>query len=193
MAKNKESVISVALRLFAVCFVSALLLAFCNTATEDKIRENSEKSFKESSAAVMGEAEFTALDLSEYGENISGALAVNSDGSVKGICIKQSVKGYNSGLVVMTGVLADGKTVSGIDVMEHEETPGLGALAAEEAFGRQFENIKAPVSLSSGKGFEGTKIDAITGATKTSEGVKNAVNSAVETAKDYFKKEGILK
>lgn len=190
MAKNKEGIRSVALRLFIICFVSTLILAFVNMLTAPKIEENNSLAFKQSCEAVMGEAEFSTVDLSSYGENVEGALAKDSGGNVIGICIKQSVKGYNSGLVFMTGIASDGETVTGINIMEHSETPGLGALADTDGFKNQFKNLKTPVMLSTDNG-QGGVIAAITGATKTTNGIRNGVNNAAEIAKDYFEKEGI--
>lgn len=190
MAKNKEGIVSVALRLFIICFVSTLILAFVNMLTKEKIEENNSLAFKESCEAVMGDAEFSDVDLSSYGENVDGALAKDSGGNVIGICIKQSVKGYNSGLVFMTGIAADGETVTGINIMEHSETPGLGAEADTDGFKNQFKSLKTPVMLS-GENGQGGVIEAITGATKTTNGIKNGVNNAAEIAKDYFEKEGI--
>lgn len=43
----------------------------------------------------------------------------------------------------------------------------------------------------SGENGQGGVIEAITGATKTTNGIKNGVNNAAEIAKDYFEKEGI--
>lgn len=191
MPKNKDSVLGTGLRLFAICFFSALILSGVNMLTKDKIAENNQMQFAESCRAVMGEAIFEAVNLSEYGEAVEGAIAKNAEGEVIGICIKQSVKGYNSGLVLVTGILSDGKTVSGIDITEHEETPGLGAEATADWFKAQFTDIGLPVRLS-GEGGEGSEITAITGATKTSEGIKKGVNNAAEIAKDFFAKEGIL-
>lgn len=188
MTEKKESIFGTGLRLFVICFFAALVLAGVNMLTRDKIAENNEIQFKESCISVMGEATFETVDLSGYGENVEGALAKNASGEVIGLCVKQSVKGYSSGLVIMTGILADGETVTGIDIMEHEETPGLGANADTDEFKSQFAQIKSPVELKA----DGGEIEAITGATKTTEGVKKGVNSAAEIAKDYFEKEGIL-
>lgn len=192
MAEKQDGVISIALRLFIICFVSTLVLAAVNMMTKDKIEENNKIKFEESCRAVMGDAEFETVDLSSYGDNVTGALARDEDGSVIGICIKQSVKGYNSGLVFMTGILSDGKTVTGINIMEHEETPGLGANADTDEFKSRLKNKKAPLELSSSAGEnKDNTFDAITGATKTSNGIKNGVNRAAEIASDYFEKEGI--
>ena len=92
----------------------------------------------------------------------------------------------------MTGILSDGKTVTGINIMEHEETPGLGANADTDEFKSRLKNKKAPLELSSTPGEnKDNTFDAITGATKTSNGIKNGVNRAAEIASDYFEKEGI--
>ena len=47
MEKEKTGIISVALKLFIICFVSTLILAFVNTLTKDIIEENSKKVFAE--------------------------------------------------------------------------------------------------------------------------------------------------
>lgn len=61
MAKNKEGIVSVALRLFIICFVSTLILAFVNMLTKEKIEENNSLAFKESCEAVMATPSFRTL------------------------------------------------------------------------------------------------------------------------------------
>ncbi len=185
MEKN-NGIAKTSLRLFIICFVSTILLAGVNLLTKDKIKENNEKKFQESCNAVIEAESFALVDLSSYKEGVEGALAFSSDGEVLGLCVKQSVKGYNSGLVIMTGVLADGNTISGIDIIEHSETPGFGALADSPDFTGQFKGISSPFSYEK----EGGNIKAITGATKTSTGIKKCVNESVIIAKSYFEKEG---
>jgi electron transport complex protein RnfG len=63
-----------------------------------------------------------------------------------------------------------------MDVLRHEETPGLGARITTPAFQNQFDG--APVqqlALRSGGG----SIDAITGATVSSQAVVTALNSKI--------------
>ena len=55
-----------------------------------------------------------------------------------------------------------------------KETPGLGMRVREPAFSDQFRNASFPVALSSAGG----RIDAVSGATISSNGVIEAVNKA---------------
>ncbi|MDO5478693.1 MAG: FMN-binding protein [Clostridia bacterium] len=184
MEKEKTGIITVALKLFIICFVSTLILAFVNTLTKDVIEENNKKVFAEGCEEVLpGAARTEIVDISEYLPGAEAAVSYDAENNVMGIAIKQSIKGYNSGLVLMTGVAADGKKVTGIDILEHSETPGLGALADSKDFTEQFRGKMAPLKTEK----DGGEIVAITGATKTTKGIiDNGVNKAVEAAALYF-------
>ena len=81
-------------------------------------------------------------------------------------------------------IAADGKTVVGITFGHKSETPGLGGEITTEKFQRQFNgkqiwknNQLVPIEF-----------DAITGATKTSNGVKEMIDSTLEKYKAYLNK-----
>ena len=80
----------------------------------------------------------------------------------------------------MTGVDIDGK-VTGVNILSHSETAGLGAKAAETSFRDKFVGLVNGITVSKDKAGENS-IDAITGATITSRAVVNAVNAAIEAA-----------
>ena len=86
------------------------------------------------------------------------------------------LSGFAGQIVLMVGVNAD-KTVSGISVVTHAETPGLGAVAADKtAAGEAFRNSFAGHSGSLTVG----DIDALTGATITSRAICVGVNAALD-------------
>lgn len=184
-----KDVLNITLRLFVICFASTLLLAFVNSLTKGVIEKNNEKIFNEGCLYVMpGTFDTEIVDLSNYGEGLEGARCIDENGEILGLCIKQSIKGYNKGLVLMTGVDADGVTVRGIKILEHSETPGLGALADSESFTEQFRGEKFPLATEK----NGGNIVAISGATKTTNGiVDGGVNKALEIAKAYFEDGGM--
>lgn len=76
------------------------------------------------------------------------------------------------------------KTIAGISFTDNNETPGLGARITESWFCNQFRNKKGPMSFVP----EGTKneadneFDQITGATITSNAVKDMVNRVLKDA-----------
>ncbi len=183
-----KNVLNITLRLFIICFASTLVLAFVNNLTKGVIEKNNEKVFSEGCVYVMPQTASTEIiDLTSYGEGLEAARCFDENGELLGIAIKQSIKGYNKGLVLMTGVAKDGNTVTGIKILEHSETPGLGALADSEDFTQQFRGKSYPLATEK----NGGEIVAISGATKTTNGILDGgVNKALLIAKEYFKNEG---
>lgn len=81
-------------------------------------------------------------------------------------------------------IAADGKTVVGVTFGHKSETPGLGGEITTEKFqdqfaGKQIMENGYPVPI---------EFDAITGATKTSNGVKEMIDSTLEKYKAYLNK-----
>lgn len=109
-------------------------------------------------------------------------------GSVVGATVRMTAKGFKPGIVLTVGIKSDG-TVSGVSIGSHEETAGLGAKAAEPEFYEQFAGKPADGSLSVIKnGTAGeSEILAISGATITSKGITDAVNTAVGCYDKYVK------
>lgn len=94
---------------------------------------------------------------------------------VIGVAIQASTASYGGPIKVLIGVKADG-TIGRIKILEHSDTPGLGANATKETFWGQF------TGKSVGDAFEPKKdVTAITAATITSKAVSVAVK-AVGTA-----------
>lgn len=95
-------------------------------------------------------------------------------GNTLGYAVQQTVQGYGGPIELVVGFLPD-YTVAGVHVggAEFNETEGLGAKAKEPAFTDQFKNAHLPVSLGGG-------IDAIAGATVTTQAVIGGVNQAAE-------------
>ena len=75
---------------------------------------------------------------------------------------------------MMVGVDTSG-TVTGVSIVSHEETSGLGANATREEFRSQFVGATGSVAVTK----DGGTIDALTGATVTSRAVSNGVNAAL--------------
>ena len=81
-------------------------------------------------------------------------------------------------------IAADGKTVVGATFGHKSETPGLGGEITTEKFqgqfaGKQIMNNGSVVPI---------EFDAITGATKTSNGVKEMIDNTLEKYSAYLKK-----
>ena len=77
------------------------------------------------------------------------------------------------------GLKEDG-TITGIEFLEINDTPGLGLKAKEPAFKDQFTGKNAQsLSVTKSGNADDTQINAISGATITSRATTNAVNAAL--------------
>jgi Na+-transporting NADH:ubiquinone oxidoreductase subunit NqrC len=77
----------------------------------------------------------------------------------------------------------DLKTVKGIEVLDHAETPGLGGRMTEDKFKKQFvgKKLKPKLSIVRGRKIVGpNEVHAITGASYTSKGIEDIINEAME-------------
>ena len=183
-----NSILKLGLNLFVICAVSAGLLAGTNEITSPLIAKRIEQASNEARQAVLSDTkEFKLLDSSKY-KATSDVEVVEvyewlNGSDVAGYTIKVLPKGYGGEIELMVGIKKDGDNavISGVNIGDMSETPGLGARSKEEAFYGQYKD-KPATELSvvkSGTAGE-TEIQAISGATITSKAVTSGVNAAVE-------------
>ena len=81
---------------------------------------------------------------------------------------------------VVISMNPDGKTIEKLRVVSQEETPGLGGRITEAGFLKKFEKKELPLQLVLRKEPEGNhEIDAISGATMTSQAFLKMINEFV--------------
>ncbi len=180
--------------LFVITLVAGLFLGVVYEITKDPIAQQQEKARQEAFRAVFEEAsdfeeiELTQTDADTVLENagISGVTmneavkAIGSDGSLLGYCVTvTSHEGYGGDIKLTVGIKKDG-TLNGISFLTIAETPGLGMKAGEvlapqfvDKNADHFEYTKTGATLDN-------QIDAISGATITTEAVTDAVNASLE-------------
>ena len=169
---NVMYVLRLALTLLIIAGVMAAALAGVNSVTAPIIEKLTyEKTQAAVSAVLPGggdTVEFPAMDLVSkvyQGEN--------------GYAVEVTPSGFDNTITMMVGVDKAG-AVTGISIIDHSETAGLGAVAAAttaagEAFRGQFKGLTGSVAVSK----DGGQVDAITSATITSRAVCSGVNAAL--------------
>ncbi|MBO5410355.1 MAG: RnfABCDGE type electron transport complex subunit G [Clostridia bacterium] len=177
--KNLKEFIVPTVTLFVICLVATFLLGLTNSVTAPIIEELAIETEIKSRQTVFAQADnFGEAKTLKDGSTIVAAL--DESGNVIGHVVVNTAKGYGGDISVMTGVDINGK-VTGVNILSHAETAGLGAKAAEDSFRNQFIGLIEGITVSKGEGGENS-IDAITGATITSKAVTQAVNAAIEAA-----------
>ncbi len=80
---------------------------------------------------------------------------------------------------------------TGVEFLEQNETPGLGARITEEWFKEQFRGKQGPFSLvDEGTADAPDELDAITGATRTSDAVLRIANRAFTEVRETVESKG---
>ena len=174
--KNNNSVLRMVLTLVVIAVVSAGAMSYVNKITAPLIAQQDELKLQNSLKEVI-EAESFEL----VGEGVYKAVKGEE---TAGICVINLSAGYGGDIKVMTGVDNNGK-VTGVSILSHGETAGLGANATKEEFRAQYKGKTSEISVSKTKSTE-TEIKALSGATITSNAVTKAVNEALEIASEYI-------
>ena len=176
MQKNENPIV-LSLVLLVISVVVALILAFTNSITEQKIADNTIKEQQSAMQTVLPEA--TAFEDMNYAEgNVKAVYQATSGDKMIGWCVSVAPNGYGGAIDLMVGISPD-MTLSGIKVVSNSETAGLGAKCTEESFSSQFSGKSAPLSVIKNGDADNSQIVAITGATITSVAVSDGVNEAV--------------
>lgn len=144
-------------------------------------------SFKE--VAMKGDAGVKIPAAAGYTaqEITSVASGLDKDGNQVGFVYTiVTSEGYGGDITFTMGITSDG-TVQGIEMLSISETAGLGMKAAEDGFKSQYANKKVEKFQYTKTGaVEENEIDAISGATITTNAVTNGVNAGLA----YFAEEG---
>ncbi len=176
--KNLKDYLVPTVTLFVICLIATALLGFTNQVTAPIIEELAIKTEMESRQIVFADAASFGEETEVNGASVVTALDEN--GEIIGHVVVNIAKGYGGDISVMTGVDSEGK-VTGVNILSHSETAGLGAKAAEKSFRDKFIGLVDGITVSKDKAGDNS-IDALTGATITSRAVVNAVNAAIEAA-----------
>ena len=153
-----------------ISLVAAVVLAATNMITRGPIAEHQMAALKEAFGAVMPADEYNPIAV-DPSYKVSGLYEAKVGGETVGWCVSSSANGYGGPVAVTLGVGVDG-LVDGcvIGDLNFAETPGYGSRAKEPAFQEQFVDIDT---------INGGSFQALSGATLTSNAVRDAVNQAL--------------
>ena len=195
MAASKSGFMKDALILFAITLVSGLCLGVVYDVTKAPIEAATIAANNATYKQVLPEAEsFDDVEgstekIAETADEIAnlgfGGVAIESvleakdaSGEVVGHVINSN-DSYGGAVKLSIGFDADG-TITGVGIRETSDTPGLGLKAKDDDYRNQYvgKNCESLSVTKSGSASD-TEINAISGATITSNATTNAVNAAL--------------
>lgn len=167
--------------LMAITAIVAGLLAFIHAQTDPIITQHESEKRQIALQEIFPQADDfvdaktqTEDDFAFSDANISSVYLVYQNSEIIGYCVSLSSTGYSSTpieLMVGSDLL---NKVTAIKVVNHSETPGIGetVISENQQFFEQFTGQSRPIEYSN-------QITAVSGATFTSDGIKNGVNAAL--------------
>ena len=173
--------------LVAVAVVSGGLLAWVNNVTEAPIKEQEKKALDNGIKSVMGVDDLKVTAKDELTKNIGGKdytfivhKTSDAQGNFLGAAIESTTMGFGGDLKVLVGFDGEGNLL-GYTILQHAETPGLGAKADKwfqkdgkgNIIGRSMD-VSKPLVVNK----DGGDVDAITASTITTRAFLKAVNQA---------------
>ena len=196
-----KDIIKPGIVLLIVTVIAAGLLGAVNIATKDTIADVKAKAKEDSMKKVLPDAKSFNKEQEnnnkDYSVIKSYTEGIDESGNPVGCTFEVSTKGFSTGLNLMIGITKDG-VISGVDILSHGETPGLGANAKEKwkdqpKWVSQFTGKSGIVNVTKGDSPKDDEIQAITGATITSNAIANAVNTASDFYDNVIKNGGEAK
>jgi electron transport complex protein RnfG len=175
-----NKILKLALVLLAVSAVVAGVLGVINELTYPVIDAQKQAKTAEAFSAVLKADRFDEIEFSN--PDFPTVLTVHKAEGV-GYVVTSKFSGAQGNITMAVGVDNDYKC-TGISVIEHAETSGLGANAASTGdvgvnFRAQFVGEDENIALTKAGG----NIDALTGATITSRSITAAVANSIQAVK----------
>ncbi len=171
-AKAQNPYLTMGLRLMIIAAAVILLTTCVNFITKDAITKNTSAKIDAAITDLFPDGDVSVLsyELTEKESAYVNAIyAIRQDGYIVGYCFDVTTAGFSGDISLVVGITTGAK-VEGVKIISHIETPSIGAPVLEEDGILPIFNGIYTSKLSS--------VDAVSGATYTS----NAVISAVEIA-----------
>ncbi len=186
MKKLESSLLNMTLVLTGVAVVMGGILAYVNDLTSGPINEQKEKALADGIKTVMACDNLTVATTDTVKQNDAKGKELtfiiyqtqDAQGNDLGAAVQSTTGGFGGDLKVLVGFDTEGN-ILGYTLLEHAETPGLGAKADKwfqkgekgDIIGK---NPQEPLTVSK----DGGQVDAITASTITSRAFLLAVNNA---------------
>ena len=161
-----------------ISIIAAGALAYVNKMTAGPIEENKARTLAEGINSVLGVTDAQVQETTEAEDANGNPVVIYS--TDKGVAVQAiDPNGFGGTLKVLVGFAEEG-SIKGYTVLEHAETPGLGAKASfwfqkgekGDIIGKNPGEKELTVSK------DGGEVDAITASTITSRAFLRAVNVA---------------
>lgn len=176
--KSMKETMKLGAILFIITAVCSGLLGLVNSVTQPIIAQKKEMTKQEAMKVLIKEAQTFVKITGIEEESIEELYIAQAGKMYLGAVAKVAPEGYGGAIEILVGI-DNNQAVTGVKILMHTETPGLGANVEKDSFREQFVGKKGTIQVVKGSA-SGEEISAITGATITSRAVTEGVNKAMQ-------------
>lgn len=183
--KHSKVIITDALCLFIICLVITFAVAGTRAVFKERIAKQEWDQTRSVMSQLIQADDFQEITVSTGNQ---GYKAIDETGDTLGYLFVTKAYGYGSDVSVMSAI-KEGKVV-GMDVLDaSNETPGLGQNVTKKAFTKQFNGQDATLEVVKNDPTNKNQVEAVTGATKSSNAVAASVKEALVLFEQVAKSE----
>ena len=172
-----------------ICGISAAALTVVRISLEERIDIQNdsyvrgpalEQLFQKPANDVLKNKILFAID------DITYPIFYMTDGNtISGLAIEAPGKGgYAGDIIIMMGIDIEAGKIIGLEIIQHSETPGVGSKVKKASFRKQWINLRVNESVELRT--HGGIIDAISGATYSSNAIVNGTNRIKSIINDHL-------
>jgi len=182
--RNTIKMISV---LTVVGLISGAALVFMYNYANPLIEKNKKNEMKKAIFRIFPDGK------SYTDETVNGVdvfRVKDAGGAFIGYTFLAEGNGYQGVIKMMAGISPRTETLTGLEILESQETPGLGQEIATDKFTSQFKALKVTPEIAyvkNTKPVNPNEIQAITGATISSRAVVTILNDTIKKIKGKLK------
>lgn len=183
-----KDILRLAAILLVICGIAAACVGTAYEQTQPLIDERKAAAVEAGYKQVLP----TAGQLSDEaasGKHIVAVKRSQTGGQTNGYIYTVAPDGYAGKITIMLGIEYPSARISGVKILQQNETPGLGAKCTEPAFIEQFTGKDLSQKLAVSKNAaQPQEVQAITASTITSKAVVTGINAARKHYQEHFGK-----
>ena len=178
--------------LLMITAIAGIALGLANATTKDAIAKNSMISVEELASLLPGAESVEVYEQFEEGKIVEVMEAFKGNETV-GYIVQVASPGFHGNIEMLVGINSEG-VETGIKILSHGETPGVGSKVENPDFQERFKNrpTEEEFKLVKTESSSDYEIQGITGATISSTAVITGVNEAVSYYKSAILGEEIV-
>ncbi len=177
--EKKKDIIASVIVISAVLIIVTILLGAVANLLKETAERNAESEVFDAMERMMPAEEYDRSEAQfDAATRIISLYEAKNDDELIGYCIETEAVGYENPIRLVVGVDLSG-AVTGVEILSIEETSGYNSKVKDEEFLSRFIGKNEELTIVNAKADTSAKIVAVSGATVSSNGVKDGVNHAI--------------